>query len=174
VDGADQWRCACPPAHLLLLLSCKSASKSFAILSSASHDRRPWFAGIYPRIIETDYFTDGEYRIDSAASPVMRSSLMYKLCYYRFGEVQTQWGALPCRGGKLLLNVGMRVCIAGQPAGWDRTRNAEVGEKDIKLTHLEEAYTTQHWMVRIYRCVAGNCPSPQTSADKHAGVCAAE
>jgi len=37
------------------------------------------------------------------------------------------------------------------PSGYDRTRNAEIGNKDIKLTHLEEAYTTEHWLVRIYR-----------------------
>lgn len=37
------------------------------------------------------------------------------------------------------------------PAGYDRTRNAEIGNKNIKLEHLEEAYTTEHWLVRIYR-----------------------
>ena len=37
------------------------------------------------------------------------------------------------------------------PSGYDRTRNAEIGNKNIKLTHLEEAYTTEHWLVRIYR-----------------------
>ena len=37
------------------------------------------------------------------------------------------------------------------PAGFDRTRNAVIGNKDIDLTYLEEAYTTEHWLVRIYR-----------------------
>ena len=37
------------------------------------------------------------------------------------------------------------------PAGYDRTRNMEIGNKNIKLEHLEEAYTTEHWLVRIYR-----------------------
>ena len=37
------------------------------------------------------------------------------------------------------------------PAGFDRTRNAEIGNKNIRLEHLEEAYTTEHWLVRIYR-----------------------
>lgn len=37
------------------------------------------------------------------------------------------------------------------PSGYDRTRNAEIGNKNIELTYLEEAYTTEHWLVRIYR-----------------------
>lgn len=35
--------------------------------------------------------------------------------------------------------------------GFDRTRNAVIGNKNFDLTYLEEAYTTQHWLVRIYR-----------------------
>jgi len=27
----------------------------------------------------------------------------------------------------------------------------EIGNKNIKLEHLEEAYTTEHWLVRIYK-----------------------
>lgn len=26
-----------------------------------------------------------------------------------------------------------------------------IGNKDFDLTYLEEAYTTEHWLVRIYR-----------------------
>lgn len=37
------------------------------------------------------------------------------------------------------------------PPGYDRTRQAEIGNKNIRLEHLEEAYTTEHWLVRIYR-----------------------
>lgn len=37
------------------------------------------------------------------------------------------------------------------PAGFDRTRNVVIGNKDFDLTYLEEAYTTEHWLVRIYR-----------------------
>jgi len=61
---------------------------------------------------------------------VLLNCLMYKLCYYRFGELKLDHRA---------------------PSGYDRTRNAEIGNKNIKLTHLEEAYTTEHWLVRIYR-----------------------
>ncbi|CAH8594761.1 unnamed protein product [Dicrocoelium dendriticum] len=82
-------------------------------------------------IQERDYLTDrGEYRIDSSAPPKMLNSLMYKLSYYRFGEVR----------------MDMR-----NPAGFDRTRSVEIGKKHFKLEYLEEAFTSEHWLVRIYR-----------------------
>ena len=37
------------------------------------------------------------------------------------------------------------------PAGYDRTRNAVIGHKDFDLTYLEEAFTSEHWLVRGYR-----------------------
>lgn len=38
-----------------------------------------------------------------------------------------------------------------RPPGYDRVRNAEIGNKDFELDVLEEAYTTEHWLVRIYK-----------------------
>ncbi|TMW45423.1 hypothetical protein DOY81_009497 [Sarcophaga bullata] len=88
--------------------------------------------GEHPKDIkESDYFTDrGEFRVDSEGAPALLNCLMYKLSYYRFGELKLDY-----RG----------------PAGYDRTRNAVIGNKDFDLTYLEEAYTTEHWLVRIYR-----------------------
>ena len=43
------------------------------------------------------------------------------------------------------------LCPAGKPTGYDRVRNAEIGNKDFELDVLEEAYTTEHWLVRIYK-----------------------
>jgi len=40
---------------------------------------------------------------------------------------------------------------AGKPTGYDRVRNTEIGNKDFELEVLEEAYTTEHWLVRIYK-----------------------
>ena len=37
------------------------------------------------------------------------------------------------------------------PAGYDRTRNTVIGHKDFDLTYLEEAFTSEHWLVRVYR-----------------------
>uniref|UniRef100_A0A8K9XH87 dolichyl-diphosphooligosaccharide--protein glycotransferase n=1 Tax=Oncorhynchus mykiss TaxID=8022 RepID=A0A8K9XH87_ONCMY len=88
--------------------------------------------GEHPKDIrESDYFTpQGEFRVDKAGSPVLLNCLMYKMSYYRFGEMQLDFRT---------------------PPGFDRTRNAEIGNKDIKFKHLEEAFTSEHWLVRIYK-----------------------
>ncbi|XP_058039596.1 dolichyl-diphosphooligosaccharide--protein glycosyltransferase subunit STT3B isoform X2 [Ahaetulla prasina] len=81
--------------------------------------------------LESDYFTpQGEFRVDKAGSPTLLNCLMYKMSYYRFGEMQLDFRT---------------------PPGFDRTRNAEIGNKDIKFKHLEEAFTSEHWLVRIYK-----------------------
>jgi len=82
-------------------------------------------------IKEHDYYTSaGEFRIDKDGSPTLLNCLMYKMCFYRFGAVYTE---------------------QGKPTGYDRVRNAEIGNKDFELDVLEEAYTTEHWLVRIYK-----------------------
>ncbi|KAF7813871.1 dolichyl-diphosphooligosaccharide--protein glycosyltransferase subunit STT3A [Senna tora] len=81
--------------------------------------------GVFPHIKEPDYLRDGQYRIDSMATPTMLNCLMYKLSYYRFVETD----------GK----------------GFDKVRHTEIGKKYFKLTHFEEVFTTHHWMVRIYK-----------------------
>uniref|UniRef100_A0A672NQD1 Dolichyl-diphosphooligosaccharide--protein glycosyltransferase subunit STT3A n=1 Tax=Sinocyclocheilus grahami TaxID=75366 RepID=A0A672NQD1_SINGR len=82
-------------------------------------------------IKEHDYYTPtGEFRVDREGSPVLLNCLMYKMCYYRFGQVYTE---------------------GARPPGYDRVRNAEIGNKDFELDVLEEAYTTEHWLVRIYK-----------------------
>jgi dolichyl-diphosphooligosaccharide--protein glycosyltransferase len=49
--------------------------------------------GEHPRDIrEGDYFTEqGEFRVDSGGSQTLLNCLMYKLSYYRFGEVQVKF-----------------------------------------------------------------------------------
>jgi len=84
-----------------------------------------------PNIQEEDYYTaKGEFRIDAGGSPTMLNCLMYKLCYYKFGQVYTE---------------------RDKPSGYDRVRNAEIGNKDFELKYLDEAYTSEHWIVRIYK-----------------------
>jgi dolichyl-diphosphooligosaccharide--protein glycosyltransferase len=88
-------------------------------------------SGVFPRIVENDYFSaQGQYRVDREASNTMKNCLMYKMCYYRFAEEPAEYG---------------------QPPGFDRVRRTEIGKKDISFTYLEEAFTSEHWMVRIYR-----------------------
>lgn len=87
--------------------------------------------GVFPRIKEKDYLTkQGYYTVDSNAGPAFLKCMMYKMCYYDFGRITTR---------------------SDQPAGFDLARNQVIGNKDISFEHLEEAYTTQRWIVRIYR-----------------------
>lgn len=82
-------------------------------------------------IKEWDYYSpSGEFRVDKEGAPALLNCLMYKMCYYRFGQVYTE---------------------GGKPPGYDRVRSAEIGNKDFELDVLEEAYTTEHWLVRIYK-----------------------
>jgi len=84
--------------------------------------------GVWPdEIQEPNYFTpQGEYRIDDKASPAMRNSLMYKMSYYRFAELF---------GGK---------------QGMDRVRQQHVPTVGPTLDYLDEAFTSENWIVRIY------------------------
>ncbi|KAF8555683.1 glycosyltransferase family 66 protein [Imleria badia] len=83
--------------------------------------------GVWPdEIQEPNYFNQGEYRVDDRASPAMRESLMYKMSYYRFAELF---------GGQ-------------QPT--DRVRGQQVPVNGPKLDYLEEAFTSENWIVRIY------------------------
>merc|ERR1711970_1432506 len=87
--------------------------------------------GEHPNDIkESNYFSKhGHYTVDGSVSKTMKNSLMYKLSYYKFGDMRTHH----------------------QYSGFDRVRNVEIGHKNIKLKHMEEAYTTEPWIVRIYR-----------------------
>ena len=50
------------------------------------------------------------------------------------------------------------IISTGKPPGYDRVRNAEIGNKDFELDVLEEAYTSEHWIVRIYKVdIWGKC-----------------
>lgn len=39
----------------------------------------------------------------------------------------------------------------GRPAGFDMARQVEVGHKGITFEYLEEAFTSEHWIIRIYK-----------------------
>merc|ERR1711871_1847162 len=87
--------------------------------------------GVFPVIREEDYYSyTGEFRVDKAGSPNLLNCLMYKMCYYKFGQIVTDYG---------------------KPTGFDRVRGVEIGNKDFEFEHLEEAYTTEHWLVSIYK-----------------------
>jgi dolichyl-diphosphooligosaccharide--protein glycosyltransferase len=97
--------------------------------------------GVFPHIKEPDYFGGGQYRMDAGGSPTMLNSMMYKMSYYRFEEI-TAYGGM---------------------SGFDRARNVEIGHKGYKLKHLEEAFTSEHWIVRIFKVKKpeNTLPSPR-------------
>ncbi|KAJ2774543.1 oligosaccharyl transferase stt3 subunit [Coemansia nantahalensis] len=83
--------------------------------------------GVYPDDVSEPAFfaAGGQYAIDDSASPAMKASLMHKLCYYRFNEVM---GA----------------------HGMDRVRKQKL-PSNVELHNFAEAYTTENWLVRIYK-----------------------
>ncbi|KAG8771192.1 oligosaccharyl transferase stt3 subunit [Ceratobasidium sp. 428] len=85
--------------------------------------------GIWPdEIRESSFFTArGEYKVDDQASVAMKESVMYKTSYYRFSEL-----------------------YAGNPAT-DRVRNQQLPRQGPTLDYLEEAFTSENWIVRIYQ-----------------------
>ncbi|KAG0278807.1 oligosaccharyl transferase stt3 subunit [Linnemannia exigua] len=85
--------------------------------------------GVYPNDVkEANFFTPrGEYKVDHDATKTMKESLMYKMSYYRFAEL---YG-----GGNAV----------------DHVRSARMPAEGPTLSVLEEAYTTENWLVRIYK-----------------------
>jgi dolichyl-diphosphooligosaccharide--protein glycosyltransferase len=76
------------------------------------------------------YSSQGQFDVGPQGSPALLDCVAYKLCYYRFGQMQTEYG---------------------KPAGFDRARGKEIGRKNIELTTMEEAFTSEHWIVRIFK-----------------------
>ncbi|GJF00281.1 glycosyltransferase family 66 protein [Phanerochaete sordida] len=85
--------------------------------------------GVWPdEIQEPNYFTkQGEYRVDDRAPDTMKNSLMYKMSYYRFNEL-----------------------FGGQQA-MDRVRGQQMPKQGPTLDYLDEAFTSENWIVRIYQ-----------------------
>ncbi|KAJ9631817.1 oligosaccharyl transferase stt3 subunit [Taxawa tesnikishii (nom. ined.)] len=85
--------------------------------------------GIWPdEVKERDFFTPrGEYRVDDQATPTMRNSLMYKMSYYNYNSL------FP----------------AGQAT--DRVRGSRLPAEGPELSTLEEAFTSENWIIRIYK-----------------------
>ncbi|KAF9207876.1 oligosaccharyl transferase stt3 subunit [Haplosporangium sp. Z 27] len=84
--------------------------------------------GVYPNDVkETNFFTSrGEYKVDHDATPTMKNSIMYKMSYYRFAELY---------GGNAV----------------DHVRGARMPSEGPSLSTLEEAYSSEHFLVRIYK-----------------------
>ncbi|KAK3335558.1 glycosyltransferase family 66 protein [Cercophora scortea] len=85
--------------------------------------------GIWPdEIKEREFFTPrGEYRVDGEATEAMKNSLMYKMSYYNYNALFPP----------------------GQAQ--DRVRGARLPDVGPTLDTLEEAYTSENWIIRIYK-----------------------
>ncbi|KAF8455674.1 Oligosaccharyl transferase STT3 subunit-domain-containing protein [Terfezia claveryi] len=85
--------------------------------------------GIWPdEVKERNFFTArGEYKVDDQATDTMKNSLMYKMSYYNYNKL------FP----------------AGQAT--DRVRGSKVPAQGPVLNTLEEAFTSENWIVRIYK-----------------------
>ncbi|RJE21424.1 oligosaccharyl transferase [Aspergillus sclerotialis] len=85
--------------------------------------------GIWPdEVIERNFFTArGEYRVDDEATPTMRNSLMYKLSYYNYNT---------------MFQTGQAI---------DRVRGSRLPVDGPQLSTLEEAFTSENWIIRLYK-----------------------
>eukprot|EP00397_Hematodinium_sp_SG-2012_P015299 GEMP01015576.1.p1 GENE.GEMP01015576.1~~GEMP01015576.1.p1 ORF type:complete len:655 (+),score=101.43 GEMP01015576.1:24-1988(+) len=82
--------------------------------------------GVFPdQIHERDFINPQVgYTMNEDATPRLRNSILYKMSYYRVAEV-TQ--------------------------GKDFVRDTMIGYPDIKFDYFTEAYTSENWMVRIFK-----------------------
>lgn len=85
--------------------------------------------GVFPNDVkERNFFTpQGQYALGDDATTTMKNSVMYKTSYYRFGEL---YG-----GGKAR----------------DAVRGQQIDTSGITLSTLDDAYTTENMIVRIYQ-----------------------
>eukprot|EP00397_Hematodinium_sp_SG-2012_P006347 GEMP01006377.1.p1 GENE.GEMP01006377.1~~GEMP01006377.1.p1 ORF type:complete len:729 (+),score=108.72 GEMP01006377.1:135-2321(+) len=81
--------------------------------------------GVFPNeISEADFTQPYGYRVDQGASETFRESMVYKMSYYRVAEVTN---------------------------GQDSVRGQKIGYPDISFQYFEEAFTSENWIVRIFK-----------------------
>lgn len=85
-------------------------------------------AGVYPESVrERDFYTQsGAFALDNSATPAMKNSILYKCVYHRMAE------------------------IAG-PRAMDAVRQMPLHGVNPKLSVLEEVFSSEHFMVRIFK-----------------------
>ncbi|GLD98287.1 hypothetical protein PINS_up006984 [Pythium insidiosum] len=107
-------------------------------------DKMAWIIriaqGVFPdAVLESEFMVNNQYVFETRnATSAMTSSLLYKMCYHQFlsdavaNETSVEDGAL---------YVGIN----------DPKRSTKIDARGISFKHLEEAFTTESWFVRIYR-----------------------
>ena len=105
-------------------------------------------SGVFPDDMpgERDFYSkQGHFDIGDGGAPALLDCVAYKLCYYNFDKLQTEYG---------------------RPTGYDRARKREVGRKNIQLETMEEAFTSEHWIVRIFKVLKRPALTPTKSAKR--------
>jgi dolichyl-diphosphooligosaccharide--protein glycosyltransferase len=86
-------------------------------------------------VIESEFQVNGRYLFNENATLAVTESVLYKLSYFEFNQV--------------------RSAAANEDEepvyGWDMNRRLRIPERDIDLRHFEHVFTSDAWMVRIYR-----------------------
>lgn len=80
---------------------------------------------------ENDFLTSSGLTVGEGARDALVNSVAYKLCYYRFSETT--------------------IPHSNFPKGYDTTRQTVVNSENIILETMEEAFTSENWIVRIYK-----------------------
>jgi dolichyl-diphosphooligosaccharide--protein glycosyltransferase len=95
-------------------------------------NKMPWIVKItgseYPDIKESEYFLNTHDYIKDKLTDRLKNSLIYKLSYYRFWDLKTSQGN-----------------------GYDLVRRSNIGYTHYNLTHFEEVFTSDRWLIRIYK-----------------------
>ncbi|CAH0488816.1 unnamed protein product [Peronospora farinosa] len=103
-------------------------------------DKLPWIVkiseGVFPDdVVESEFQVNGRYIFHENATLAMTQSVLYKLSYFEFNQVQS----LPVKEND-------------DPVfGWDMNRRIRISGHNIDLHNFEHVFTSDAWMVRIYR-----------------------
>ncbi|KDO25249.1 hypothetical protein SPRG_09497 [Saprolegnia parasitica CBS 223.65] len=98
-------------------------------------DKFTWFLriaqGVFPDSVDIGRFeVNGGVQVTPGATEAMEQCVLYKLSYYRFEGMTPEFK---------------------QPPGYDTNRNARVRSAPIDLTHFDEVFTSNGWIVRIFQ-----------------------
>ena len=94
--------------------------------------------GYYPKVKESNYVSNEYgYSIDESAPEQFLESMIYKLSYYKFDEYPYVEYHEETESEEVIM-------------GYDNVRLSAIS-KVVKLNLFEEVYTTETWMVRIYK-----------------------
>lgn len=100
-------------------------------------DKLPWIIkiteGVFPdATIESEFQVNGRYLYHENSTLAVTSSVLYKLSFANFAQLDTGDGT------------------STTAQGWDRNRKTKVAS-NVSLTHFEEVFTSEQWIVRIYK-----------------------